>query len=275
MIDDNTDEEWARYNYTPPAPPTPGATYPWWSDPDSPPPEWMLNQSQYPSDQQLAPGQYWDWLGDHWGMRQMPTATSTTPQTTPTGGGDTPTTYGGGGGYVGGRGAYPGGAFPGYNAPDYLDPGAFDPGPAFTFKEFMAPTGDTMLQEPGFQFRLDQGRKALEASAAGKGILRSGGTLKDILGYGQNFASQEYGNVFNRALQEYDTNRGNAADIWQKQYGQRGDVFQARANNYGQKNTFNLGNAQNDYQARRDAAMDEFNRWKAEGDWLTSPSWSD
>ncbi len=180
-----------------------------------------------------------------------------------------PTTYGGGGGGSGFDGGGGGFDWPSYNAPGYLDPGEFDPGPAFTYKDFTAPTGQDMLQEPGFQFRMDQGRKALQASQFGKGAGLSGAAAKGIEEYGQNFASQEYGNVYNRAVNDYGINRNNAADIWGKQYGQRNDVYQARASNFGQHNTFNLGNANNDYAARRDAAMNEFNRWKASGDWLT------
>jgi len=250
-----------------------------WTDPDTAPPDWLYDPTADLSGHPLPPGLRWVFQNGKWETVAMPQAPTAT--TTPTGGGDIapiggdytpPGGYGGGGPGAGGGG---GGAWPSYAAPSYMDPGEFDPGPRFTFRDFAAPTGDTMLQEPGFQFRLDQGRKALEASAAGRGVLRSGGTLKDILGYGQNFASQEYGNVYNRALQEYDTNRGNAADIWGKQYGQRRDVFDTRANTVGQRNTFNLGVSQNDYGARRDAAMNDFNKWKAEGDWLSNPVWVD
>ena len=161
--------------------------------------------------------------------------------------------------------------WPSYTQPDYADPGAFDPGPAFAYKDFAAPTGETMLNEPGFQFRLDQGRKALEASAAGRGVLRSGGTLKDILGYGQNFASQEYGNVFNRAAQEYDMNRTNAFDTWQTGYGGRKDAYGFKADNFGQKNLFNQRNSEFDFTGRQRQAglgfQDAYNRWLAEGNW--------
>lgn len=59
--------------------------------------------------------------------------------------------------------------------------------------------------DPGYAFRLDQGMKALQSSAAAKGLLSSGSTLKGITDYGQGLASQEYGNAYNR----YQTNRAN------------------------------------------------------------------
>lgn len=54
--------------------------------------------------------------------------------------------------------------------------------------------------DPGYQFRLGEGTKAIERSAASKGLLRSGATLKGITRYGQDYASGEYGNVVNRLL---------------------------------------------------------------------------
>lgn len=55
-----------------------------------------------------------------------------------------------------------------------------------------------MYADPGYNFRLDEGRKAIEKSAAARGLLQSGGTLKGIDRYGQDYASNEYTNAFNR-----------------------------------------------------------------------------
>jgi hypothetical protein len=52
--------------------------------------------------------------------------------------------------------------------------------------------------DPGYQFRLSEGMKGLERSAAARGGLLSGGTLKGIQRYGQDMASQEFTNAFNR-----------------------------------------------------------------------------
>lgn len=54
--------------------------------------------------------------------------------------------------------------------------------------------------DPGYQFRMSEGLKALERSASARGILQSGGTLKDITRFGQDAASQEYQNAFQRYL---------------------------------------------------------------------------
>ena len=52
--------------------------------------------------------------------------------------------------------------------------------------------------DPGYQFRLQQGMKAVQQSAAAGGALGSGGALKALTQYGQGFASNEYQNAFNR-----------------------------------------------------------------------------
>jgi hypothetical protein len=59
--------------------------------------------------------------------------------------------------------------------------------------------------DPGYAFRLAQGQKALDQQAAARGGLISGNALKAATGYGQDMASQEYQNAFNR----YQTNRAN------------------------------------------------------------------
>lgn len=58
-------------------------------------------------------------------------------------------------------------------------------------------------QDPGYGFRMSEGMKGLERSAAARGGLLSGATLKGIQRYGQDLGSQEYTNAFNR----YQTER--------------------------------------------------------------------
>lgn len=52
--------------------------------------------------------------------------------------------------------------------------------------------------DPGYQFRMDEGMKALERGAAARGGLLSGGFARKALRYSQDYASNEYMNVFNR-----------------------------------------------------------------------------
>jgi len=57
---------------------------------------------------------------------------------------------------------------------------------------------DVMKLDPGFKFRLGEGLQAIERSAAAKGTLLTGGTMKDLVQYGQGFASNEYSKIFDR-----------------------------------------------------------------------------
>ena len=52
--------------------------------------------------------------------------------------------------------------------------------------------------DPGYGFRMSEGMKALERSAAARGGLLSGATLKGVQRFGQDLGSQEYQNAFNR-----------------------------------------------------------------------------
>lgn len=51
---------------------------------------------------------------------------------------------------------------------------------------------------PGYAFQRDQGTSAIDASAAARGMLRSGATLKAQERFGQGIAAQEYNNYLNR-----------------------------------------------------------------------------
>lgn len=53
-------------------------------------------------------------------------------------------------------------------------------------------------RDPGYQFRLDQGQQGLERSAAARGGALGGGALKALSRYGQDYASGEYNNAYNR-----------------------------------------------------------------------------
>lgn len=112
---------------------------------------------------------------------------------------------------------------------------------------FQAPTEVTEQNDPGYQARLQMGQQALERSAAARGNLLTGGTAKALERYGQNYASNEYGNVYNRALNTYQTNyntfQQNAANLYnrlagiagtgQVSAGQLAGAGQSAANNIG------------------------------------------
>jgi len=123
-----------------------------------------------------------------------------------------------GGGGAGGAGGGPGGPGGGGGAGAWGLPAGVP--------EFTAPTMEEVTSSPGFQFRVGEGQKALERSQAAKGVLRTGGSLKDLLGYGQDMASSEYDKVFGQKLAGWQGNlqpwtTGYQGDLskWQTKYG--------------------------------------------------------
>jgi len=53
-------------------------------------------------------------------------------------------------------------------------------------------------QDPSYQFRLNEGLKSVNMGASARGGLGSGATQKALMRYGQDYASQEYSNSWNR-----------------------------------------------------------------------------
>lgn len=62
--------------------------------------------------------------------------------------------------------------------------------------------------DPGYAFRMQEGMRALERGAAARGGLLSGNTLRATQRYGQDLASQEYQNAFNRYQAERQARLG-------------------------------------------------------------------
>ncbi len=62
----------------------------------------------------------------------------------------------------------------------------------------MTKPGYDYTMSPDYQFQFDEGRRAVEGSAASKGLLMSGGNLKDLTRFGTGLAMQGIGDTFNR-----------------------------------------------------------------------------
>lgn len=78
------------------------------------------------------------------------------------------------------------------------------------------------VRDPGYDFRMKEGAKGVENSAAARGGLLSGATLKAMERFGQDFASNEYSVASNR----FNADRGYAAD----QYGNASNRFNTNRN---------------------------------------------
>jgi hypothetical protein len=102
--------------------------------------------------------------------------------------------------------------------------------------------------DPGYAFRLSEGQKALERSAAARGGLLSGAAGKALTRYGQEMGSQEFTNAFNRYQAERQARLGplqSLAGVGQttaNTLGQYGQNFANQANQLGMTNAANQGN---------------------------------
>jgi len=82
-------------------------------------------------------------------------------------------------------------------------------------------TGQKLYDDPGYQFRLDEGLKGMQNTGAARGMQLSGAQMKGLNRYGQDYASNEFNAARNRWVGDQDqtvnyltgaTNRGmNAA----------------------------------------------------------------
>lgn len=70
-----------------------------------------------------------------------------------------------------------------------------------------------LVNDPGYQFRLQQGQNTLENSAAARGNLLSGAHLKDLQGYAQGMASQEGAAAYGREMNAYNNKQNQLANL--------------------------------------------------------------
>lgn len=107
-----------------------------------------------------------------------------------------------------------------------------DPRYGMLTKQF---TGRDLQNEPGYQFRFNQGANALQGGLAAKGGLFSGAAGKALTQYGQDFGSNEFQNAYSRDAANksrlYDMYLGikssgqNAAGGMANQFNAIGDVY--------------------------------------------------
>lgn len=116
-----------------------------------------------------------------------------------------------------------------------------------------------MVRDPGYQFRLNEGQRNLENSAAARGGMMSGNFLKATTKFGQEYGANEFANIANRYGQLSgvgQTTNQNLAESGQKFASNFGQNVRAagaaRASGYaGQANAINgmIGNGLNAYGA--------------------------
>jgi len=133
---------------------------------------------------------------------------------------------------------------------------------------------DDFQADPGYQFRLEQGQKALERRANAKGGFASGKTGKALAEYSSNVASDEYGKAYNRFNADYNSSYNRHGNDYSNKfnginslvnYGMQANQTLAgqRANyaNTVSTNTMNLGQANASAEMNRNNDMNSL--WRA------------
>ena len=114
--------------------------------------------------------------------------------------------------------------------------------------------------DPGYGFRMSEGLKALDRSAASRGNLLSGATLKGAQRFGQDIASNEYNNAYNRYVGNQATQRNALAGLTgfaptaAQQIGNAGSNYATNAGNLGISTATNYGDADMTGAAARQSA---------------------
>jgi hypothetical protein len=117
---------------------------------------------------------------------------------------------------------------------------------------------DDFRADPGYNFRMKEGLKSLDATAAARGGLISGNALRGAQEFGQDLASQEYTNAYNR----YRANRSDVLTPIQSILGQ------------GQTTASELGSAGQNYAKNAGSTMMAAGNARASGYTNSADSWN-
>lgn len=115
-----------------------------------------------------------------------------------------------------------------------------DPAFGSLAQPFTPPTAAQAEQYPGYEFGQQQGQEALNNSAAAKGNLLSGNTQEALNKFGQDYAQNDYSNVYNQSFNTFQANQANTfnrlaalSGIGQQSATTLGQQGQQAANNVG------------------------------------------
>lgn len=118
---------------------------------------------------------------------------------------------------------------------------------------FKPPTEADMQIDPGYLSRLHEAQGAIERSASARGTLGTGGTLKDLTQFSQDYAANEYQDLYSRKLNEYLTAYNANLQDFQTLYG-------TDLNNWLTNYNKSLGEYQQQYNIFENNQAKQFNR---------------
>lgn len=105
-----------------------------------------------------------------------------------------------------------------------------------SFRDYFG--AEDFQKDPGYDFRMGEGIKALDRSAAARGNLFSGATGKALTQYGQDYGSNEFMNAYNRWNQDRDRQYNRLAGL-----SGTGQTSAQQIGQWGMNTGQNIGNA--------------------------------
>lgn len=96
-------------------------------------------------------------------------------------------------------------------------------------EEWKAPEPGEVFKDPSYEFRFNEGVRPITNSRAARGLTQTGATLKELTRYGQNFGSNEYDRIYDRAADSYDRRNNTRQGAWRDNRQNRIDGYDRRA----------------------------------------------
>ena len=144
---------------------------------------------------------------------------------------------------------------------------------SFTGEDFQT------YQDPGYQFRLQEGERSLNRSAAKSGGLASGARYRGLMDLNQQMASQEFGAARGRAYQDYTTGVASEQETYQRSLGSYGRQYTDPMSRYGElagtgrATTTNLGEMRAGMAQNVSQSMGQAGAYQAAGTMGSARAW--
>jgi hypothetical protein len=138
----------------------------------------------------------------------------------------------------------------------------FTPPPYTPPPAFQLPSIADAMNQPGYQFQVQQGENALQNWAGAKGTLNDSDTAQQLEQFGQSSAQTDYANVVGQDLQAYNTNyQTQYTDPYAIAYQGATAAFAPKMTAYTTQASANQFGLQTNWQ-------DEYNAWLAQNQLL-------
>jgi len=134
-----------------------------------------------------------------------------------------------------------------------------------------------VYKDPGYEFRRGEMERQVDRAAAGQGKVLSGNRLEELMARGGEMASQEYGNMYQRAVQDYGIQRAREQEGYGRDVTRYGEQRAREQDLYGRdltqyeldraRESAGYGRAESLYGKQRDVEQELYGRgltaWEA------------